>query len=57
MVRRAKGLALLQGLMLCGTLVAALTVRYRGNGGLYPCMCVRTATGRTRDARLHELAL
>src|SRR5882724_3882389 len=31
-----EGLALLQGLMLCGTCGHALTVRYRGNGGLYP---------------------
>jgi len=31
-----EGLALLQGLMLCGTCGRALTVRYRGNGGLYP---------------------
>jgi DNA invertase Pin-like site-specific DNA recombinase len=31
-----EGLALLQGLLLCGTCGRALTVRYRGNGGIYP---------------------
>ena len=30
------GLALLQGLLLCGNCGRALTVRYRGNGGIYP---------------------
>jgi DNA invertase Pin-like site-specific DNA recombinase len=43
-----EGLALLQGLMLCGICGHALTVRYRGNGGLYPTyMC----SGQRRDAR------
>jgi DNA invertase Pin-like site-specific DNA recombinase len=53
-----EGLALLQGLLMCGSCGRALTVRYRGNGGLYPiyecnwahrealasvsCFCVRT---------------
>jgi len=32
-----EGLALLQGLLLCGHCGRALTVRYTGNGGLYPC--------------------
>ncbi len=32
-----EGLALLQGLLLCGNCGRALTVRYRGNGGIYPC--------------------
>ena len=32
-----EGLALLQGLLLCGHCGRALTVRYRGNGGIYPC--------------------
>jgi DNA invertase Pin-like site-specific DNA recombinase len=32
-----EGLALLQGLLLCGTCGHALTVRYTGNGGIYPC--------------------
>ena len=32
-----EGLALLQGLLLCGHCGRALTVRYIGNGGIYPC--------------------
>jgi DNA invertase Pin-like site-specific DNA recombinase len=32
-----EGLALLQGLLICGQCGRALTVRYTGNGGLYPC--------------------
>jgi DNA invertase Pin-like site-specific DNA recombinase len=37
-----EGLALLQGLLLCGTCGHALTVRYTGNGGIYPCyLCNR----------------
>lgn len=43
-----EGLALLQGLMLCGTCGHALTVRYRGNGGLYP---VYLCSGQRRDAK------
>jgi DNA invertase Pin-like site-specific DNA recombinase len=36
------GLALLQGLLMCGTCGHALTVRYTGNGGIYPCyLCNR----------------
>jgi DNA invertase Pin-like site-specific DNA recombinase len=31
-----EGLAMLQGLLLCGGCGRALTVRYRGNGGIYP---------------------
>ena len=31
-----EGLALLQGLLLCSTCGRALTVRYQGNGGIYP---------------------
>jgi DNA-binding transcriptional MerR regulator len=31
-----EGLALLQGLLICGTCGRRLTVRYRGNGGIYP---------------------
>ena len=31
-----EGLALLQGLLVCGNCGHALTVRYRGNGGIYP---------------------
>src|SRR5262252_1279039 len=32
-----EGLALLQGLLLCGHCGRALTMRYTGNGGIYPC--------------------
>src|SRR5438270_8034612 len=32
-----EGSALLQGLLLCGHCGRALTVRYTGNGGIYPC--------------------
>jgi hypothetical protein len=32
-----EGLALLQGLLMCGSCGHALTVRYTGNGGIYPC--------------------
>jgi DNA invertase Pin-like site-specific DNA recombinase len=36
------GLALLQGMLLCGHCGRALTVRYMGNGGIYPCyLCNR----------------
>lgn len=31
-----EGLALLQGLLICGACGRRLTVRYRGNGGIYP---------------------
>jgi hypothetical protein len=31
-----EGLALLQGLLLCGTCGRAVMVRYQGNGGIYP---------------------
>ena len=31
-----EGLALLQGLLLCSTCARSLTLRYRGNGGIYP---------------------
>jgi len=37
-----EGLALLQGLLLCGACGHALTVHYTGNGGIYPCyLCNR----------------
>src|SRR5215469_3967929 len=37
-----EGLALLQGLLLCGACGRALTVHYAGNGGIYPCyLCNR----------------
>jgi len=32
-----EGLALLQGLLVCGQCGRALTVRYSGSGGIYPC--------------------
>ena len=32
-----EGLALLQGLLMCGHCGRALTIRYTGNGGIYPC--------------------
>lgn len=32
-----EGLALLQGLLMCGHCGRSLTVRYTGNGGVYPC--------------------
>jgi DNA invertase Pin-like site-specific DNA recombinase len=31
-----EGLAMLQGLLICGSCGRALTVRYQGNGGIYP---------------------
>ena len=37
-----EGLALLQGMLLCGHCGRGLTVRYMGNGGIYPCyLCNR----------------
>src|SRR5215469_4965926 len=37
-----EGLALLQGLLLCGACGRGLTVNYTGNGGIYPCyLCNR----------------
>ena len=41
-----EGLALLQGLLLCGVCGHKLTVRYTGNGGLYPTY---VCDGRRRD--------
>jgi DNA invertase Pin-like site-specific DNA recombinase len=32
-----EGLTLLQGLLMCGHCGRALTIRYTGNGGIYPC--------------------
>ena len=43
-----EGLALLQGLLLCGHCGRALTVRYTGNGGIHP-----TLEHRWNDALLH----
>jgi DNA invertase Pin-like site-specific DNA recombinase len=47
-----EGLALLQGLLLCGHCGRALTVRYRGNGGIYPtyqCNWLHHQALATRD--------
>ena len=41
-----EGLALLQGLLLCACCARALTVRYQGNGGIYP---VYLCSWRRRD--------
>ncbi|HEY0799538.1 MAG TPA: recombinase family protein [Steroidobacteraceae bacterium] len=41
-----EGLALLQGLMICGRCGRALTVRYQGHGGLYP---LYLCSGRRRE--------
>jgi|HubBroStandDraft_4_1064222.scaffolds.fasta_scaffold11113_4 DNA invertase Pin-like site-specific DNA recombinase len=47
-----EGLALLQGLLLCGNCGRALTVRYLGNGGIYPnylCNWLRREGLATKD--------
>src|SRR6266481_2467818 len=47
-----EGLALLQGLLLCGHCGRALTVSYRGNGGIYPtylCNWLRHQALATKD--------
>src|SRR5271167_2422273 len=47
-----EGLALLQGLLLCGSCGHALTVRYTGNGGIYPtylCSWLRRQGLATKD--------
>jgi len=47
-----EGLALLQGLCLCGKCGRKLTVRYKGNGGIYPvyeCNRLRQESASTRD--------
>jgi DNA invertase Pin-like site-specific DNA recombinase len=47
-----EGLALLQGLLLCGHCGHALTVRYTGNGGIYPmylCNRLRRDALATKD--------
>jgi len=43
-----EGLALLQGLLVCGTCGRRLTVRYRGNGGIYP---IYECNWRKREGR------
>jgi DNA invertase Pin-like site-specific DNA recombinase len=46
-----EGLALLQGMLVCGHCGRALTVRYMGNGGIYPCyLCNRLR----RDGLAHK---
>jgi DNA invertase Pin-like site-specific DNA recombinase len=46
-----EGLAMLQGLLLCGTCGRALTVRYQGNGGIYP---IYECTKMRREGRAGE---
>ena len=49
-----EGLALLQGLLLCGLCGRALTVRYTGNGGIYPiylCNWLRREGLATKDCQ------
>jgi DNA invertase Pin-like site-specific DNA recombinase len=49
-----EGLALLQGLLLCGHCGRALTVRYTGNGGIYPiylCNWLRREGLATKDCQ------
>jgi DNA invertase Pin-like site-specific DNA recombinase len=50
-----EGLALLQGLLLCGTCGRRLSVRYQGNGGIYPTYeCSRLKReGLARRSCLH----
>lgn len=43
-----EGLALLQGLLVCGACGRRVTLRYQGNGGLYP---VYLCNGQRREAR------
>src|SRR5246127_5611287 len=46
-----EGLALLQGMLLCGHFGRALPVRYMGKGGIYPCyLCNRLR----RDVLVHK---
>jgi hypothetical protein len=47
-----EGLALLQGLLVCGNCGRALTVRYTGNGGIWPtylCSWLRRDGLATKD--------
>jgi len=50
-----EGLALLQGLLLCGTCGRRLSVRYKGNGGIYPTYeCARLKReGLARRSCMH----
>lgn len=49
-----EGLALLQGLLICGQCGRRLTVRYRGNGGIYP---VYECNWLKRQARMKNSCL
>ena len=55
-----EGLALLQGLLVCGNCGHALTVRYRGNGGIYPtyqCNLLRREGLATKSCMVFRCAL
>jgi hypothetical protein len=55
-----EGLALLQGLLLCGRCGRALTVRYTGNGGInttYLCNRLRREGLATNDCRSVQSAV
>lgn len=55
-----EGLALLQGLLLCGHCGRALTVRYTGNGGIYPtylCNWLRREGLATKDCMSFRCAV
>ena len=41
-----EGLCLLQGILLCGDCGRRLTIRYRGNGGIYPVYRASGSIGR-----------
>jgi DNA invertase Pin-like site-specific DNA recombinase len=49
-----EGLALLQGLLVCGRCGRRLTIRYRGNGGIYP---VYECNGLKRQGRTRRSCL
>ena len=55
-----EGLALLEGLLLCGNCGHALTVRYRGNGGIcptYQCNLLRRAGLATKSCMVFRCDL
>ena len=49
-----EGLALLQGLLVCGKCGRRLTVRYQGNGGIYPTY---NCNWRKRDGRARQACM
>jgi hypothetical protein len=49
-----EGLALLQGMLICSVCGRRLTVRYQGNGGLYP---IYECSGRKRDSLATTLCM